>query len=182
MVDKQVCNLNIVDTGTSYRSSSHMALTHCLTITAGQDEYKSLRSSYMRSCEGFVLVFDMTDKRSREGLQEYVGDIRRAKDSDHFPVVLCGNKSDLVDLHAEKIIEHADSFRRQFLNNCPFFETSAKERVNIDETFSELVRRVRQVKQKNAPATQPTSQKKGLFSSLSESHDSKKDLDQFKNL
>ncbi len=26
---------------------------------------------------------------------------------------------------------------------CPFFETSAKERINIDETFHDLVRRMK---------------------------------------
>jgi GTPase SAR1 family protein len=135
----------------------------------------------MRSCEGFVLVFDLTEKRSLEMLVEFIDDIKRTKDTEIFPAILCGNKSDLVSKHAPDILEHAESFRRQYLNNCPFFETSAKDRTNIDETFHALVRAVRSA-DPNEVSSNNSKKKTGLFSSVSSTEDAKSDLAQFKSL
>ena len=49
----------------------------------------------MRSGEGFLLVFSLSDRRSFEEAARFHKDILRAKDRDEFPVMLVGNKSDL---------------------------------------------------------------------------------------
>ena len=63
--------------------------------TAGQEEFSAMREQYMRSGEGFLLVFSLSDRRSFDESARFHKDILRAKDRDEFPVMLVGNKADL---------------------------------------------------------------------------------------
>ena len=63
--------------------------------TAGQEEFSAMREQYMRSGEGFLLVFSLSDRRSFEEAARFHKDILRSKDRDEFPVMLVGNKADL---------------------------------------------------------------------------------------
>ena len=49
---------------------------------------------YMRSGEGFLLVFSVTDRTSFEEVSRFHKQILRVKDRDEFPIMLVGNKSD----------------------------------------------------------------------------------------
>jgi GTPase KRas protein len=62
-----------------------------------------------------------------------------------LPQKKVGNKCDLEDEREVKK-EEGEQLAAQF--NCPFFETSAKDHVNVDECFRELVREVRRAKEK----------------------------------
>ena len=63
--------------------------------TAGQEEFSAMREQYMRSGEGFLLVFSLSDRRSFEDAARFHKEILRVKDRDEFPVMLVGNKADL---------------------------------------------------------------------------------------
>lgn len=109
--------------------------------TAGQEEYSAMREQYMRTGEGFLLVYSITSRSSFEEIAAFYQQILRVKDKDSFPVVLVGNKSDL-EADRRVSVEEGQNLARQF-NNCKFLETSAKKRVNVDVAFYELVRQVR---------------------------------------
>ena len=64
--------------------------------TAGQEEFTAMREQYMRSGEGFLLVFSLTDRSSFGEIYKFHKQILRVKDRDEFPIILVGNKSDLV--------------------------------------------------------------------------------------
>ena len=63
--------------------------------TAGQEEYSAMREQYMRTGEGFLLVYSITSRSSFEEIRTFHQQILRVKDRDWFPVVLVGNKCDL---------------------------------------------------------------------------------------
>lgn len=63
--------------------------------TAGQEEFSAMREQYMRSGEGFLLVFSLTDHNSFAEISKFQKQILRVKDRDEFPMLLVGNKSDL---------------------------------------------------------------------------------------
>ena len=67
--------------------------------TAGQEEFSAMREQYMRSGEGFLLVFSLADRRSFEDAARFHKEILRVKDRDEFPVMLVGNKADLDSQH-----------------------------------------------------------------------------------
>merc|ERR1712130_381341 len=112
--------------------------------TAGQEEYSSMQDSWFRQGQGFLVVYSVTNKKSFHEVNDLRKKIERIKDSSDVPMVLVGNKCDLED---QRAVPKADGERLavQF-NNCPFFETSAKDHVNVDECFRELVREVRRRK------------------------------------
>jgi GTPase KRas protein len=63
--------------------------------TAGQEEYSAMREQYMRTGEGFLLVYSITSRTSFEEIATFQQQILRVKDKDYFPVIVVGNKCDL---------------------------------------------------------------------------------------
>ena len=108
--------------------------------TAGQEEYSAMREQYMRTGEGFLLVYSITSETSFEELMTYYQQIQRVKDSDYVPIVIVGNKSDLED---ERQVSYEDGMKLAKQLNSPFMETSAKQNINVEEAFYTLSRIVR---------------------------------------
>ncbi|KZF23156.1 ras small monomeric GTPase [Xylona heveae TC161] len=110
--------------------------------TAGQEEYSAMREQYMRTGEGFLLVYSINSRQSYEEISVFQQQILRVKDKDYFPMIVVGNKSDLEMEGGREVSKQAgEELARQF--NCSFIETSAKLRINVDEAFHNLVREIR---------------------------------------
>lgn len=54
-----------------------------------------MREQYMRTGEGFLLVYSITDRQSFEEIMTFQQQILRVKDKDYFPMIVVGNKCDL---------------------------------------------------------------------------------------
>ncbi len=54
-----------------------------------------MREQYMRTGEGFLLVYSITSRQSFEEITTFQQQILRVKDKDYFPMVVVGNKCDL---------------------------------------------------------------------------------------
>jgi GTPase KRas protein len=120
-IDDETCMLDILD-------------------TAGQEEYSAMRDQYIRSGQGFIIVYSIVSKVSFESLSNFHDQILRVKDEDFFPVVILGNKCDL-EKEREVTTEEAKEYAKSI--NAPFYETSAKARINVEEGFYQLVREIR---------------------------------------
>lgn len=57
--------------------------------------FRAMREQYMRTGEGFILVYSITARESFEEINQFHQQILRVKDKDNFPMVLVGNKCDL---------------------------------------------------------------------------------------
>lgn len=55
----------------------------------------AMREQYMRTGEGFLLVYSITSRNSFEEISTFHQQILRVKDKDSFPVILIANKCDL---------------------------------------------------------------------------------------
>jgi len=108
--------------------------------TAGQEEFSSMQDQWMRDGKGFLLVYNITSRPTFDEVSILYDKILRTKDTDKVPVVLCGNKCDLKDERQVEYQEGADLAKQW---NCPFFETSAKIKLNNEACFFELVREIR---------------------------------------
>jgi len=120
-IDEETCLLDILD-------------------TAGQEEYSAMRDQYMRTGQGFLCVFAITSRSSFDEINAFREQILRVKDADTVPMVLVGNKA---DLEAERQVTKVEGQDLAKSYGCPFFESSAKTRVNVEEGFYQLVREIR---------------------------------------
>lgn len=116
--------------------------------TAGQEEYSAMREQYMRSGEGFVLVYAINSRPSFEEIQTFYQQILRVKDTDFIPMTLVGNKCDLENEREISTTEGKDMARKM---NAKFVESSARYRVNVDEAYYSLVRSIREENRKARP-------------------------------
>lgn len=136
VIDDRVAHLDILD-------------------TAGQEEFSAMREQYMRTGEGFLLVFSVTDRSSFDEVVRFHTQILRVKDRIEFPMILVGNKSDLEHERTVATAEAQDLARKLKIN---YLESSAKQRINVDAAFHDLVRSIRR---SNEVIEQPQSKKKG---------------------
>lgn len=116
--------------------------------TAGQEEFSAMREQYMRSGEGFLLVFSVTDRISFEEVYKFHRQILRVKDRDEFPMLMVGNKTDLDNQRTVANMD-AQNVARQL--KIPYIECSAKNKINVDQAFDELVRIVRKFQLSERP-------------------------------
>ncbi|ODQ56862.1 hypothetical protein WICANDRAFT_17153, partial [Wickerhamomyces anomalus NRRL Y-366-8] len=108
--------------------------------TAGQEEYSAMREQYMRTGEGFLLVYSVTERESYNELLTFYQQILRVKETEEVPILLVGNKSDLTEERSVSY-EEGEKLAKQF--QCEFLETSAKQGINVDRAFFDLVRKIR---------------------------------------
>ncbi|XP_072016789.1 ras-related protein R-Ras2-like [Amphiura filiformis] len=121
--------------------------------TAGQDEFSAMREQYMRTGDGFLLVFALTNRTSFDETYKFHRQILRVKDRDEFPMVLVGNKA---DLDHERVIsaEEAQQLAREL--KIEYLEASAKTRMNVDQSFMQLVKIIRKFQAEENPPILPT--------------------------
>ncbi|QPG75067.1 Ras GTPase [Brettanomyces nanus] len=107
--------------------------------TAGQEEYSSMRDLYMKTGEGFLLVFSLVDRHSFEEISTFYNQIMRVKGElvSFVPLMLVGNKNDLEN-ERQVSKEEAISLAKKF--NASYIETSAKTGENVVEAFHGLVK------------------------------------------
>ena len=124
--------------------------------TAGQEEYLAMRDSYMRMGNGFLFVYSVDSRSSFEEIDGIRSQLLRVKEDEKVPIVMCGNK---CDLRVERQVSILEGKEKASIFSLPFFETSAKHRINIEESFFEVVREIRRAnpvakqKQKKAACT-----------------------------
>ena len=149
VIDSQSCMLEVLD-------------------TAGQEEYTALRDQWIRDGEGFVLVYSITSRASFSRLGKFYNQIQRVKDSANAgsptsvgylpspisptmssfsgpaPVMLVGNKSDRVT-EREVSTQEGSALAKEL--GCEFVEASAKNNMNVDKAFYDVVRKLRKQRQ-----------------------------------
>lgn len=108
--------------------------------TAGQEEYSAMRDQYMKSAEGFLLVYDITNYNSYLYLREIIERMKMVNETNQkLCMVICGNKS---DLNMKRIITYHEGKMLALENKCPFYETSARMCIHVDESWNDLIRQV----------------------------------------
>ena len=112
--------------------------------TAAEVEYPAMRDNEMRHGQGFVCLYAINSRSSFDEITSFRERILWVKDEDKVPMVLVGNKCDLEEERQVTTVEGQD-LAKSF--DCPFYETSTRKCVNIQEAFYELVREIQKVNQ-----------------------------------
>lgn len=167
---RQLCLNHFVETydptiEDSYRKQVQIDGQSCMLEvldTAGQEEYTALRDQWIRDGEGFVLVYSISSRSSFSRIQRFYSQIQRVKESaaassptypgsplsqntpagslGPAPVMLVGNKCDRVT-EREVSTQEGQALAKQL--GCDFLEASAKNCVNVEKAFYDVVRQLR---------------------------------------
>ncbi|KAF7940725.1 uncharacterized protein EAE97_006911 [Botrytis byssoidea] len=148
-IDGQSCMLEVLD-------------------TAGQEEYTALRDQWIRDGEGFILVYSISSRSSFTRIQRFHNQIQRVKESsssspiypgspispispsEPVPIMLVGNKCDRVT-EREVSTQEGHALAREL--GCEFVEASAKNCVNVEKAFYDVVRQLRRQRQQRSSAS-----------------------------
>ncbi len=114
--------------------------------TAGQDEYAAMVEQYMVDGDGFLLVYSINSRDSFLKARENTLSILRVKDVEKFPIILVGNNCELRDSQRKVTFEEGEDLAINL--GISFFEGSSKTGVNVEESFSQLVREIRTYRSK----------------------------------
>ncbi|PVU85974.1 hypothetical protein BB559_006067 [Furculomyces boomerangus] len=110
--------------------------------TAGQERFQSLGVAFYRGADCCVLCFDVNNARSFENLDNWRDEFllqSAPTDPDNFPFVVLGNKIDVEDSKRMVSSKRAMAWC-QSKGNIPYFETSAKEGINVEQAFQNISR------------------------------------------
>ncbi len=125
-----------------------------------QQYFKRFRKTYYDGAEAAFLVFDLTNKKSFENVKNWMNELREFTNNRDLPIVLIGNKLDLVDKRAIKyedglklakdfsslvdLYEKSELSKFSDLSKAPggsgskiaYLETSAKTGERVEEAFN----------------------------------------------
>jgi len=109
--------------------------------TAGQERFQSLGVAFYRGADCCVLVFDVNVAKTFENLDSWRSEFliqAGPRDPDNFPFVVLGNK---IDLEGQRLVstKRAQSWC-QSKGNIPYFETSAKAAINVEQAFQTIAK------------------------------------------
>ena len=107
--------------------------------TAGQEEFYALRDQYIRSGDGYIIVFSITSVTSFlevNAIKEQLNIVLDTDDNTLIPIILVGNKCDLEEYRQ---VHSLDAQRLAEEWKVKYFETSAKNKTNINRIFEELI-------------------------------------------
>ncbi|XP_070797942.1 GTP-binding protein REM 1 [Pituophis catenifer annectens] len=99
-----------------------------------------LQNHCMQVGDAYVIVYSITDRGSFESASELRIQLRRTRQAENLPIILVGNKTDLVRSR-EVSVEEGRACAVVF--DCKFIETSAALQHNVTELFEGVVRQIR---------------------------------------
>ena len=106
--------------------------------TAGQDRFRAITRNYYKGSHGILLLYDVTNVKSFENIKTWVSSIREEASKD-VVVYIVGNK---IDNAKNRKVETEEGKELAEELGFPFMETSAKNNINVSETFDDLVERI----------------------------------------
>ena len=113
---------------------------------AGQQTFQQVRGTYYEGCFGALMVFDLTRPDSFENIPNWIEELWSSSKRGPVPVVLLGNKYDLLDQFPAHVTQdQVDTYLKELNTVCqdhqfqvPFLFTSAKTGHQVDKAFQLL--------------------------------------------
>ena len=136
-IDEQFPNKHMATVGVEYRIKIFVYRGFKIKLqiwdTAGQERFHSITNNYFHNADGILFVYDITNRRSFEGIKVW---ITETEEFSNLQKLLLGNK---CDLKHRKIV--SDEEVKKFCNekNIESYEISAKDNINLKESFDKIV-------------------------------------------
>ena len=141
-VNKQFSNHYKATIGADFLTKEVMVDDRLVTMqiwdTAGLERFQSLGVAFYRGADCCVLTFDVTAQLSFNSLDSWRDKFliqASPRNPENFPLVVLGNK---VDLETRAVSPKRAQQWCHTKNDVPYFETSAKEAINVEQAFQTI--------------------------------------------
>lgn len=155
-------SLASVFAGTSDRDQDESQDTFERTLTVdGEDTTLTVMDTWephrpeacLLAGSAYVIVYSVADRSSFEAAAELRITLRRTRQNERLPIIIVGNKSDLV---RAREVNTQEGLACAVVFDCKFIETSASLNHNVLELFEGVVRQLRLHRHTDAAALTPT--------------------------
>lgn len=143
-VNKKFSNQYKATIGADFLTKEVMVDNRMVTLqiwdTAGQERFQSLGVAFYRGADCCVLVYDVTVPTTFKTLDSWRDEFliqASPRDPENFPFILIGNK---IDLENRAVTAKRAQQWCELKNRCPYFETSAKDAINVEQAFQTIAR------------------------------------------
>jgi len=144
-VNKKFSNQYKATIGADFLTKEVMVDDKLVTLqiwdTAGQERFQSLGVAFYRGADACVLVFDVNVAKTFENLNSWREEFliqAGPRDPENFPFIVLGNK---IDLENSRVVSQKKALAWcAAKGNIPYFETSAKEAINVEQAFQTVAK------------------------------------------
>ncbi len=126
-----------VDYKTKTITTENQTCKLCLWDTAGQEKFNHMTNQYYKECDGVLMIFDLTNKKSYDKVLYWVDELKNAVNIDNVSIVLLGNKVDEIE---KREITKEEGEKLASKIGVWYYEVSALTRDNIDKAIKFLVK------------------------------------------
>ncbi|KAG6909957.1 hypothetical protein DXG01_014226 [Tephrocybe rancida] len=121
-----------------YVIDDELAVLDILDPAVQEDNGQRAKQTYcMRKADGVLLAYTIRSRHSFEVIMSFYEELLRIKGRNSFPIVLVACQSDAPQYEREVSIDEGRQLAKDL--GCPFHETSATQRINVDEAFNDLM-------------------------------------------
>ena len=107
--------------------------------TAGQEKFAAVAKSYYQRAHGIILTCAINNRNSFYNLRNWLNSIKDTVNEENIQLIIIANK---CDLNSEREVTTEEIAQKANELNIEYFETSAKENINIDEAFDTITNKV----------------------------------------
>ena len=105
--------------------------------TAGQERFRSIAKNCYKGADGIILMYDISKYDTFKHIKTWISNIKEAIDLSKIAFIVVGNKCDLPE--SEKEVDKESKANFEVNNNMKIIETSAKDNINVSESFINLI-------------------------------------------
>ena len=128
------------------REDEEYQITMQIWDLAGQETFSAVRSRYYRGCFGGLVIFDRTRPASFDNISSWITELVKHSTRGLVPIVILGNKSDLVDsadnvVEEKKVMAYIDKLNEENAESgfkINYYDTSALTGLNVAAAFITL--------------------------------------------
>ena len=105
--------------------------------TAGQERYRKIVKNYYKGADGIILMYDVSNLDSFNAIKIWIESIKENKDIKKIGFIVVENKCDLPDEDKKVTDKMREEMEKDI--DLEIIVASAKNKINVDETFDLLV-------------------------------------------